>query len=178
MKSEKNNRSIKSAIRLNQLFLQNLEIAKHFHCEKTALEVANAVTCAEMGVDIMQRFAVDVHVSSVKQINGCVADCSAEDFFYEWSNEKLPFPFITCLTGDLFSAYKLWCDSKGYEPLARNPFTHVISGHIKTRRDMRYRIGVERHKGNFFLVERPAEHLRQEAWLGNSTERFRRSLKD
>ena len=50
-----------------------------------------------------------------------------EVFYREWKDERLSVPYCSCLTSDLYQAYRRWCDRAYEKPLTLTKFSCLLS---------------------------------------------------
>lgn len=102
---------------------------------------------------------------------------SGWDFFYrEWVSGGLEFPFTTCLSQDLYSAYKLFCKKGNENCVSQRKFCDFLSSRLICKKDVDYRLYGKNHKGRVFFVGDSPENVVQYIWVGECIKEFKLSL--
>lgn len=101
-----------------------------------------------------------------------------EVFYRDWKAGRLRYPYTSCLTSQLYEAYKQWCGESGESSvLSRNKLTQMLLPFERRREDQHYLTAGGSKKGTLFLIgERPAD-VTQEKWLGDCVDDFERALR-
>ncbi|WP_346839809.1 primase-helicase family protein [Microbulbifer sp. SAOS-129_SWC] len=108
---------------------------------------------------------------------------SWEVFYREWSSGELDAPYHTCLTGDLYQAYRKWCRDGGFHQMDKNRFSECLAARVVKRNRLEYDSpggygkGIKKDvQGTFFLLhERPADKTQKE-WLSECVKAFRDAI--
>lgn len=99
------------------------------------------------------------------------------DIFYrEWENGELDIPFQSCLVGDLFKAYRIWCSERHEHCMGQNKFTGLVASRLRRRQDVHYIKSGAKKKGTLFQVGEVPKDETQMVWLGESIDAFKLAL--
>jgi putative DNA primase/helicase len=93
-------------------------------------------------------------------------------FHRDWRSGSLEWPYETVLAADLYRAYEQWCKVANERCMRRQQFTIAIAARERRRVDMDYKVGVQKRKGVFFIVEGCPEGMKSYEWLGGVVERW------
>lgn len=103
-----------------------------------------------------------------------------DTFVLEWAGDELDVPYQTCLTGDLFIAYRRWCERRRESCLSQTKFSTLLAAKFRKRAGIRYRLtNGQEGKGAFFIVQDAPTGEGAEAqdlWLGKQVSAFRAAL--
>lgn len=100
-----------------------------------------------------------------------------EVFYREWKAGRLVYPYKSCKTQDLYTAYTRYCTRGGEKPLSMTKFCTLLS--VRELKDLAW-YGVPRRQSTLFLIgldKIPADQAK-EKWLGDEVESFASALKD
>jgi len=108
---------------------------------------------------------------------------SWEVFYREWAAGETDAPYHSCLTGDLYRAYKRWCRDGGFHQMDKNRFAECLATRVPKKNRLEYDSpggygqGIKKGvQGTFFLLhERPADKTQKE-WLSECVKAFRDSI--
>jgi putative DNA primase/helicase len=78
-----------------------------------------------------------------------------EVFRREWKHDRLPVPYCSCLTNDLYQVYRRWCDKAYEKPLTLTKFSCLLSNR-ETKRKQEVHFG-KRGTYMVFVIERAEE---------------------
>lgn len=102
---------------------------------------------------------------------------SWEVFLRDWQAGSLCYPHTSCLTAQLYAAYKQWCHDSGEgSVLSRNKLTQMLVPFLRRKENVHYIAGTGSKKGTFFIVGEPEDGVTTEKWLGRCVDDFERSL--
>ncbi|WP_151731844.1 DUF5906 domain-containing protein [Acinetobacter ursingii] len=108
-------------------------------------------------------------------------------FLDEWKSGYLQYPYVCCLSDDLYSAYRQWCHKNGEKIIASNKFLSLItsekylakshgrvyedvingSGYSDVRKELQRRI---------IFTQVPPKDIKQADWLSSQVKQFRDKL--
>ncbi|WP_262477873.1 DUF5906 domain-containing protein [Acinetobacter bereziniae] len=109
-------------------------------------------------------------------------------FLNDWSKGELEYPFICCLSEDLYSAYIKYCHRNGEKTLPSNRFIELITSE-KIVAKRHGRIYEDTFGGSYSAVNRkevqrrivftqvPPQDVKQAEWLSSQVKRFRDTLR-
>lgn len=103
-----------------------------------------------------------------------------EVFFRDWKNNDVEVPYMPCLSDQLFSVYRRWCERRREHVVSQTKFSGFLATQedVRRRRDVHYDRGQGKAKGVFFIPKEPDEPFRQgedenqSAWLGRCFQKF------
>jgi putative DNA primase/helicase len=101
---------------------------------------------------------------------------SWEVFYQEWKEGGLGIPYETCLSSDLYEAYKRFCSRTGDRPLTLTKFSTILSARLQKKKNAHYTLGVQKKQGTFFLVGEQPAGMDESVWLGMCVSAFREEL--
>lgn len=140
------------------------------------------------GIDAWYRYLLDVDLSGfdefteppMTEAKRRLIDYglpSWEVFLRDWQASALCYPYTSCLTSQLYAAYKHWCHDSGEgSVLSRNKLTQMLVPFLRRKENVHYIAGAGSKKGTFFIVGEPEEGMTTEKWLGRCVDEFERSL--
>jgi putative DNA primase/helicase len=102
-----------------------------------------------------------------------------EVFYREWKAGRLLWPYKTCKSQDLYTAYTRYCTKSGEKPLTMTKFCTLLS--VRERKDLAwYFVGTSRKQATLFLIElnKMPTGAKREHWLGDEVISFADSLKE
>lgn len=94
-----------------------------------------------------------------------------EVFWREWKDDRLTIPYCSCLTSDLYQAYRRWCDRAYEKPLTLTKFSCLLSNReTKSKQEVYF----SEKRGTFmvFVIERADE----KESVQKQCHRFRQSI--
>lgn len=103
-------------------------------------------------------------------------------FFYQWRDGLTPYPYCSCLSNDLFTAYKRWCTAQNEKQLTLTKFATNLSTVETIRKKLEWHTadGPKRKQGICILTGDPPTNdpnLTKEKWLTGQIDKFRASIK-
>ncbi len=102
-----------------------------------------------------------------------------EVFYREWKAGRLPWPYKSCKSQDLYAAYTRYCTRSGEKPLTMTKFCTLLS--VRERKDLAWHMnGTVRKQATLFLIEldKMPTGAKREYWLGDEVKCFAESLKE
>lgn len=102
---------------------------------------------------------------------------SWEGFYREWKGGRLAVPYATCLSNQLYEAYKAWCTEHGEHALSNRKFCSNVASLERRRQDVDYVRGHGSAKGVIFQVGLPPTDKPQQVWLGECIDAFEAKLR-
>lgn len=101
-----------------------------------------------------------------------------EVFYRDWKAGRLKYPYTSCLTSQLYEAYKRWCTEAGeHSVLSRNKLTQMLLPFERRREDQHYLGASGSRKGTLFLIGEPGPDTTMEKWLGQCIGDFEQELR-
>ncbi|MGZ9713915.1 DUF5906 domain-containing protein [Glaciimonas sp. GNP009] len=104
-----------------------------------------------------------------------------ERFYRDWSAGFLPIPFISCGVGQLYDAYKVWCEKSG-EPkyISLTLFSPTVAryaGDLLQRRVIKYEYGNVVKQRYVFLTGNQPEGKSLSDWIADASALFEEHFK-
>ena len=109
-------------------------------------------------------------------------------FLVDWRGGFLEYPFVCCLSDDLYSAYRDWCHKNGEKTIASNKFLNLIAServvakaHGRIYEDIITGVGYQEKRKEvqrrmIITCNQPKEE-KQADWLSSQVKQFRDKLK-
>lgn len=109
-------------------------------------------------------------------------------FLDDWRGGFLEYPFVCCLSDDLYSAYRDWCHKNGEKTIASNKFLNLITServvakaHGRIYEDIITGVGYQEKRKEvqrrmIITCNQPKEE-KQADWLSSQVKQFRDKLK-
>lgn len=109
-------------------------------------------------------------------------------FLDDWRGGFLEYPFVCCLSDDLYSAYRDWCHKNGEKTIASNKFLNLIAServvakaHGRIYEDIITGVGYQEKRKEvqrrmIITCNQPKEE-KQADWLSSQVKQFRDKLK-
>lgn len=101
---------------------------------------------------------------------------SWDTFHMLWSTEQLDLPYTTCLSTDLYRAYRAWCHRSGEHAISHAKFGLLIAAREHRRRDVEYHLSMDTKKGTVFLIGKCEPGTSQQVWVGRCIKRFQERM--
>lgn len=108
-------------------------------------------------------------------------------FLDDWRSGLLEYPFVCCLSDDLYVAYRQWCHKNGEKIIASNKFLSLIAservvakGHGRIYEDILKGSGYKEKRNEvqrrMIFTAKPPEGVKQADWLSGQVKEFRDKL--
>ena len=109
-------------------------------------------------------------------------------FLVDWRGGFLEYPFVCCLSDDLYSAYRDWCHKNGEKTIASNKFLNLIAServvakaHGRIYEDIITGVGYQEKRKEvqrrmIITCNQPKDE-KQADWLSSQVKQFRDKLK-
>ncbi|EET81318.1 DUF5906 domain-containing protein [Acinetobacter radioresistens] len=111
-------------------------------------------------------------------------------FLDDWRGGYLKYPFVCCLSDDLYTAYREWCHKNGEKIIASNKFLNLVAservvakGHGRIYESVLNGPGTgyadkpKEVQRRIVFTSNPPEGIKQADWLSSQVEQFRATLK-
>lgn len=109
-------------------------------------------------------------------------------FLDDWRGGFLEYPFVCCLSDDLYSAYRDWCHKNGEKTIASNKFLNLIAServvakaHGRIYEDVITGVGYQEKRKEvqrrMIITCNPPKEGKQADWLSSQVKQFRDKLK-
>lgn len=109
-------------------------------------------------------------------------------FLDDWRGGFIDFPFVCCLSDDLYTAYREWCHKNGEKIIASNKFLNLIAserivakGHGRIYEDVISGLGYQEKRKEvqrrMIFTSNPPKDIKQADWLSSQVKQFRAKLK-
>ena len=103
---------------------------------------------------------------------------SWDTFHRKWRSEELDVPYQSCLTDDLHTVYKRWCQRRSEHVISQTKFSTMLATREEKVSGVRWRIPPNvSKKGTFFMIGGPADGETQEEWLGRCVREFQSAMR-
>jgi putative DNA primase/helicase len=103
---------------------------------------------------------------------------SWDTFHRKWQDGELDVPYQSCLTDDLHTVYKRWCQRRSEHVISQTKFSTMLATREDKVAGVRWRVPPSgAKKGTFFIVGGPNEGETQEEWLGRCVAEFQTSMR-
>ncbi|MHA7916488.1 DUF5906 domain-containing protein [Alloalcanivorax xenomutans] len=103
---------------------------------------------------------------------------SWDTFHQKWRAGELDVPYQSCLTDDLHTVYKRWCNRRSEHVISQTKFSTMLATREEKTSGLRYRTPpAQGRKGTFFVVGGPGPGDTQEEWLGRCVTEFRAAMR-
>ena len=102
-----------------------------------------------------------------------------EMFYREWKEGRLTYPYQSCKSQDLYTAYTRFCTKGNEKPLTMTKFCTLLS--VRERKDLTWHMtGAGRKQATLFLIglDKMPSDAKREFWLGDEVKVFAESLKE
>ena len=102
-----------------------------------------------------------------------------EMFYREWKEGRLTYPYQSCKSQDLYTAYTRFCTKGNEKPLTMTKFCTLLS--VRERKDLTWHMtGAGRKQATLFLIglDKMPSDAKREFWLGDEVKFFAESLKE
>lgn len=98
-----------------------------------------------------------------------------EVFYRDWKSGRLPYPYMSCRSQDLYDAYRRYCMRSGEKPLTMTKFNTLIS--VRERKSLGWYLqGQVRKQATIFYVGQQPKDITEIKWLTDCIEEFERTL--